>query len=110
MSPTDLKRRLTNTNTDKLCVNKSNVFSRLLSQLSLNNGTYILDPVEKTALNTAGLIFTVLVCLYAAIFVRGFIDGLSISSTTAASTTSLYEAAAAASEEVLSTPSSSFET
>lgn len=78
MSPTKSLRRkpLTHTNTDKFCLSSSSSrLSRLWHQLSLLNGTYMLDPFEKIAINTIGLVFIVLAIIYVGVFGRGLVDG-----------------------------------
>jgi hypothetical protein len=75
---TTKKKKVTNANTDRLCLDdNSSILGRLWYHLSLHNGLYLLDPTEKVALNTAGALFTVLTILYLWSFGRGFVDGFA---------------------------------
>lgn len=79
---TKSKKKITNANTDRLCLDDNSTFlGRLWYHLSLHNGLYLLDPTEKAAFNTIGALFTVLTILYLWSFGRGFVDGLGSASS-----------------------------
>ncbi|CAB9497627.1 expressed unknown protein [Seminavis robusta] len=69
---------LTNTNTDKTCLDtKKPFFFRYFYQYNLWTGLYMLNPSERAGFNFFGLLFTSCVIMYMYDFFNGFRDGFN---------------------------------
>ena len=74
----EVRRPLTNTNTDTLCCGANEFFwKKWLYRFNLWTGLYMLNPYERTVFHIVGWFSLTVSLLYIYVFWKGFVDGFS---------------------------------